>query len=145
MSKTALVIILTVIVAAIIGVGFWFSPQNQQKCAECSAVPESLQPPMFQSWVVTAYGKISSIAARTVVIGLESQTATIIVPDDAEIFFISFLEAPQPNVAAKTSSAPINFSELKVGDNISLVAELKANGELSAKNISKIGEFTQSE
>lgn len=101
---------------------------------------------VVQSWIVDATGRITEISDRTLTLTVEEESLVISITEDARIVFLSFPEMPIEFVEGElieVEEEEINFEDLKVGDEVSVMAKLKPSGELEGTNVSVFQELSE--
>ena len=85
---------------------------------------------------------MTAISGRTIALTFGGESISVSVKEDAAISLVSFLEIPKEGVNPKTESKQIQFSDIKIGDKVSAIIEVKENGDFLATNVSIIEEMS---
>jgi len=141
MQKKNLIITI-VVVLILIGLSFsygYFLKGKILSLQEKSKLVELEKSKLIQSWIVTVTGKIIKISERTLTLSAEEESLVILIKEDAKIISFSLPEPPAEFVEGaplETQEKEIKFEDLKVGDKVSIIAEVKPGGELEGTNVS---------
>jgi len=139
MSQKILVGIL-VLAVLICASGFLFSNNAQPQLSK-SAFEKLAESSVISSWVASAYGEVVSVGQNTVTLNSNGQTLEIPIKNDAQINLVTILEKPQEGVSVKTKSDPIRFSDITLGQKVSIMLSVKTDGTFEGTNVSVFKDF----
>jgi len=131
MKKTNLIIIAVIGGLILLGLGFSLGFSLGKKAMEGTKTPlaELLESKAITGLITTASGEVTEISGRNLTLSKEGDTLTISIREDAPIF--------QEVLGEEVEAAPrpvmreaIEFGEIKVGDEINISCELKADASL---------------
>jgi|GEM_PF-1445734 len=146
MQKKNLIITI-IIVLVLIGLSFSYGYSLRERTLpvqEESKLVKLEKSKVIQSWIITATGKIIEISDRTLTLTAEEESLAIPIKENAKIISLSVAEIPTEFIEGapiKTEEKEIKFEDLKVGDKVSIVAELKPSGELEGTTVSVLPEL----
>ena len=146
-KKNLLITIIVVLV--LIGLSFscgYSLKERSLPIQEKSKLAELEKAKVIQSWIVTATGEIINISERTLTLTAEEESLAIPIKENAKIISVFVTETPAEFVEGapiETEEKEIKFEDLKVGDNVSIIAEVKPSGELEGTNVSVLPEFSE--
>lgn len=131
MKKETLIAIVIIGGLILLGIGFSLGLSSGQKAIKEVKAPlaELLASKVIGSLTTIASGEVTEIAGRNLTLSKEGDTLTISIREDATIARLvpsaEVTEVPQPVVREE-----IEFGEIKVGDQVSISCQLKADASL---------------
>jgi hypothetical protein len=142
-NKFLIIIVVSVILSS--GFGYWL---GQSRSSDNSALAELEKSRMISSWMVTVSGEIGGISGETITLLSGGETMDVAVVDRTVISLFIFPEIPEGSdegVVSKSERREIAFENLKVGDNATILAGVKANGKLEASSVNIFEETVPAE
>jgi hypothetical protein len=123
-------------------VGIFYQAQQTPKGIVNQTTPRLLQ--QLHSGViraVSASGKVTSIFGRNITLNNAGQSLTVKVADNAQL--VSFISAIPPSlsktgVAVPASQKKIAFSDIKIGDNLTLSLSILPDNTLECTSVFSI-------
>jgi len=131
MKKETLIAIVIIGGLILLGIGYSVGLSSGQKAVKEVKAPlaELLASKVIGSLTTIASGEVTEIAGRNLTLSAEGDTLTIFIREDATIAHLvpsaEVTEVPQPVVREE-----IEFGEIKVGDQVSISCQLKADASL---------------
>ena len=131
MKKENLIAIVIIGGLILLGIGYSVGLSSGQKAVKEVKAPlaELLASKVIGSLTTIASGEVTEIAGRNLTLSAEGDTLTIFIREDATIAHLvpsaEVTEVPQPVVREE-----IEFGEIKVGDQVSISCQLKADASL---------------
>ncbi len=127
--------ILIFVIGAGLGVLYKSQPTTTQDNVAVQNMPASIK--TLSSKVVSAisaYGKITKISDRSITLSNENDSATIEVASDAKIYSLS-VTTPIKGKPPVSTSKPIDFTKVAVGDTVSVNLKVLSGGLLQAFSV----------
>jgi hypothetical protein len=120
----------------LLGLGYSFGLSLGQKAIEETETPlaDLLESKVIRGLNTTALGEVIEIAGRNLTLNSDGDTLTISIKENATIYRLvppeEVTETPQP-----VEREEIEFEEIKVGDQVDIPCELKADGTLEGIDV----------
>jgi len=124
MKKKILIIIGTIILIGLVSSFSYFLGQKQVKVTS-----NPLESKVMENWSATASGKVTEISGRSLTLNNEGDILTILISEEASFGRIVPTEENEKSLGPLTRKE-IEFSEIKVGDQVKISCRLNPEGLL---------------
>lgn len=138
MNRNNLIIIAVIGGIILLGLGFYsglnYAQKQIEKAKTSSPLANLLTSKVIGGLNTTAFGEITEISGRNITLSNEGDALTISIKEDATIFRLlppeGSAETPQP-----ATREEIEFEEIKVGDQVNISCQLKADETLEGVDV----------
>ncbi|MDP2741818.1 MAG: hypothetical protein Q8O66_04000 [bacterium] len=127
-------------------VGIGFTTQNQKIISDCEEPQQitktvgAISSKMIQS--IVAFGKVSNISDRTIVITDGEENMSIYVKEDIQISSFILATADKGGTSSTTSKQiKVEFSDIKIGDQVSTTIKILPDNKIEAVSVIIIPAF----
>ena len=139
MKKETLIIIAVVGGLVLLGIGFSLGLSLGKKAMEGTEVETPLAD-LLESKVITglttvASGEVAEMSGRNLTLSAEGDTLTILIREAAPIYHLVLPEEKATEVPQPVVREEIEFGEIKVGDQVSITCQLKADTSLEGVEV----------
>lgn len=134
MKKETLIAIAIIGGLILFGLGFSLGQKGIEETQTETPLADLLGSKVISGLDTTALGEVTEISGRSLTLSKEGDTLTILIREDAPIYRLvppeEVAEVPQP-----VAREEIEFGEIKVGDQINVICQLKADGSLEGEEV----------
>jgi hypothetical protein len=136
--KNLVILIIVAIVFFVVGGGVGVMYQNQMGVVPANEAPKIQAVQTLSSKVIpsiTAFGQVSSIEGKDVTLTFGGDSLKIKVRDDAQIYLPATSTTDQNGKPVTSAQQTAKFSDIKVGDNVSVNLKLLPDGQIEGQMV----------
>jgi len=141
-KKTSIVLFVISAVFFVLGGGLGVLYQEQKSVSEIQDSPKTKAVQTLSSKVIpsiTAFGQLTNIDGRNVTLTFGGDSLTVKIRDDAQIYLPATTTKDSKGNPVTAPQQTAKFSDIKVGDNVSVNLKLLPDGQIEGQLVIILG------